>query len=176
MSAANHILVIGGHGKVAQLLTPLLLRRAWDVTSVVRAPAHVAAVEALAAGLPGRLRVRVCSVADVDSEGAARAVLDDLRPSCVVWSAGAAPYSPPPRPIPPPPPLSPAAPPNPPTPPRDGPRADATFAGAGGKGGAEMVRRAVVAPRGQRTHRRRHTASTATPPPTSSAPRPPPTT
>ena len=40
------ILLIGGHGKVALLLAPLLVRRGDTVTSVIRNPEHEADVAA----------------------------------------------------------------------------------------------------------------------------------
>ena len=89
---SHHVLVIGGHGKVAQYLTPLLLRRAWSVTSLIRDPSQVPAIEALRPpsgdGI-GKLDVLVRSLEDVRSEAQAKAILDDVRPDYVVWSAGA---------------------------------------------------------------------------------------
>uniref|UniRef100_A0A0B7K1D1 Uncharacterized protein n=1 Tax=Bionectria ochroleuca TaxID=29856 RepID=A0A0B7K1D1_BIOOC len=54
---SHHVLVLGGHGKVAQLLTPLLLQRSWTVTSVIRAQEQVPTIEKLGAGQPGKLNV-----------------------------------------------------------------------------------------------------------------------
>lgn len=74
------VLLIGGHGKVARLLTPLLTDRSHAVTAVVRNPDHTA---------------------DVTSDGATALVADieamDVRAlsdlvgghDAVVWSAGA---------------------------------------------------------------------------------------
>ncbi|QIM23210.1 SDR family oxidoreductase [Phycicoccus sp. HDW14] len=74
------ILVIGGHGKVARRLTPLLTARSHDVTAVVRNPDHAADVEADGAS---------ALVADVQS-----LTTDELADlfaghDAVVWSAGA---------------------------------------------------------------------------------------
>ncbi|KAK3317743.1 hypothetical protein B0T19DRAFT_297060 [Cercophora scortea] len=90
----HHILVLGGHGKIAQLLTPLLLRRSWAVTSIIRNPDQVAAVESLkpaddGKGAIGPLTVLVRSLDDVKSEAHAKAILDEVKPDYVVWSAGA---------------------------------------------------------------------------------------
>ena len=74
------IAIIGAHGKVARLLTPLLRERGHDVTAVVRNPDHVADVEADGAVA----RVFDIESADVDAIAAA---LD--RHDAVVWSAGA---------------------------------------------------------------------------------------
>ena len=74
------ILVIGGHGKVARLLTPLLTARSHAVTSVVRNPDHTADVTADGA---------TALVADVESMDVQ--ALTDLvgGHDAVVWSAGA---------------------------------------------------------------------------------------
>lgn len=74
------ILVIGGHGKVARLLTPLLTDRSHVVTAVVRNPDHVADVTADGA---------TAFVADVESMDVP--VLTELvgGHDAVVWSAGA---------------------------------------------------------------------------------------
>ena len=45
----SRILIIGGHGKVALLLAPLLVARGDDVTSVIRNPSHAADVSATGA-------------------------------------------------------------------------------------------------------------------------------
>lgn len=74
------ILVIGGHGKVARRLTPLLASRSHDVTAVVRNPDHAADVEADGA---------TPLVADVQSLSTDElAGLFDGH-DAVVWSAGA---------------------------------------------------------------------------------------
>ncbi len=96
MPAAHHVLLLGGHGKVAQLLTPLLLRRGWDVTSVIRTADQVPVIERLADAVgdkqqSGKLSVLVRSLEEVKSEGAAKGVLDEVVGKgldYVVWSAG----------------------------------------------------------------------------------------
>lgn len=85
---AHHILLIGGHGKVAQLLTPLLLARSWNVTSMIRAAEQKDTIEKLAHNQPGKLSVLVSSVADVKSEADAKKIIDQVKPDWVVWSAG----------------------------------------------------------------------------------------
>ncbi|KAG5913201.1 hypothetical protein E4U53_004962, partial [Claviceps sorghi] len=89
MPPSHHVLLIGGHGKVAQLLTPLLLKRAWTVTSVIRTPEQGPAVEKLGEGLPGTLHVLVRSVAEVSTPERAAAILEDVKPDFIAWSAGA---------------------------------------------------------------------------------------
>lgn len=97
--APHHVLLLGGHGKVAQLLTPLLLRRSWDVTSVIRSEDQALALQKLAASTaraddhisgedPGKLRVLVRSLEEVKSEGDARRVIEEVGADYVVWSAG----------------------------------------------------------------------------------------
>ncbi|MGW9113593.1 NAD(P)H-binding protein [Microbacterium sp. NPDC055683] len=76
----SRILIVGGHGKVALLLAPLLAARGDEVTSVIRDPAQAADVEASGAA-PLVLDVEH---AEVD------ALAEALRgQDAVVWSAGA---------------------------------------------------------------------------------------
>ncbi|KAG5954953.1 hypothetical protein E4U57_003887 [Claviceps arundinis] len=89
MASSHHVLLIGGHGKVAQLLTPLLLKRSWNVTSIIRIPEQAPSVTKLGENLPGKLRVLVCSVGDVSTQEQAAAILKDLKPDFVAWAAGA---------------------------------------------------------------------------------------
>lgn len=88
MANSHHVLLLGGHGKIAQLLTPLLLNRSWTVTSVIRKQEQVPAVEKLGAGLPGKLNVLVSSVDEVDSQERAASILSQVKPDYVAWSAG----------------------------------------------------------------------------------------
>ncbi len=74
------VIVIGGHGKIARLLSPLLRQRGHDVTAVVRNPDHAADVEADGA----QARVFDIESASVDDIAAVLAGHD-----AVVWSAGA---------------------------------------------------------------------------------------
>lgn len=84
----HNVLLIGGHGKVAQLLTPLLLAKSWNVTSMIRSASQRPAIEKLGQGQPGKLSVLVSSVADVQDEKEAKTILDQVKPDWVVWSAG----------------------------------------------------------------------------------------
>jgi hypothetical protein len=83
------ILLIGGHGKVAQLLTPLLLAKSWNVTSMIRTSEQKPTIESLGANQPGKLSVLVSNVADIKTESDAKQILDKVNPSWVIWSAGA---------------------------------------------------------------------------------------
>ncbi|OCL08600.1 hypothetical protein AOQ84DRAFT_388737 [Glonium stellatum] len=86
---AHNILLIGGHGKVSQILTPLLLARSWNVTSLIRSPDQTNTIEKLGDGQPGKLSVLVSSLEEVKSESDAKKILDQVQPDWVVWSAGA---------------------------------------------------------------------------------------
>jgi uncharacterized protein YbjT (DUF2867 family) len=85
----TNILLIGGHGKVAQLLTPILLSKSYNVTSMIRAASQSPTIEALGKNHPGKLHVLVSSVSDIKSESDAQAIIDKVQPSWVIWSAGA---------------------------------------------------------------------------------------
>jgi hypothetical protein len=88
MSPNPHVLLLGGHGKVSLLLTPLLLSRSWRVTSVVRDPAQKAAILEAGKNGPGKVDVLVESLEEVKSDGDAASVLEKTKPDYVVWSAG----------------------------------------------------------------------------------------
>ncbi|KAJ6108508.1 hypothetical protein N7523_009831 [Penicillium sp. IBT 18751x] len=83
------VLLLGGHGKVALHMTPLLLNRAWNVTSVVRNPDHESEILALGKGRKGKIDVLVASLDDVKSVSDAKKILDSVTPDYVIWSAGA---------------------------------------------------------------------------------------
>lgn len=74
------VIVIGGHGKVARLLTPLLVARSHEVTAVVRNPDHVEDLRS-----DGATPV-VADVESMDLDALARLVHGH---DVVVWSAGA---------------------------------------------------------------------------------------
>lgn len=82
------VLLLGGHGKVALHLTPLLLNRGWSVTSVVRNPDHEKEILALGKGRKGTLKVLISSLADIKSAADAQDILNTVMPDYVVWSAG----------------------------------------------------------------------------------------
>lgn len=82
------ILLIGGHGKVSLLLTPMLLARSWHVTSLIRDPSQSEDITSRAKGQPGKLDLLVRSLEDVKSDSDAQKILDEVKPDYVVWSAG----------------------------------------------------------------------------------------
>ncbi|KAH6657149.1 NAD dependent epimerase/dehydratase [Truncatella angustata] len=86
---SNHVLLLGGSGKVSKLLTPLLLQRSWTVTSIIRNPDQVADLQKLGENQGGKLNVLVRSLEDVKSESQAKSIIDEVKPNYVVWSAGA---------------------------------------------------------------------------------------
>ncbi|WP_156760849.1 NAD(P)H-binding protein [Microbacterium karelineae] len=76
----SRVLIIGGHGKVALLLAPLLVSRGDEVTSVIRNPAHEADVATTGA------TPRVADVENLDTDAIAELIRGH---DAVVWSAGA---------------------------------------------------------------------------------------
>jgi nucleoside-diphosphate-sugar epimerase len=89
MASPHHVLLLGGHGRISQLLTPLLLKRSWTVTSVIRAQDQVPTIEKLGTNLPGKLNVLVRSIEDVNSQDDAASLLKEVQPDYIAWSAGA---------------------------------------------------------------------------------------
>jgi len=76
----SRILIIGGHGKVALLLAPLLVARGDEVASVIRNAEHSADVSATGA---------TPVVADVEALSVAELAALVTGSDAVVWSAGA---------------------------------------------------------------------------------------
>lgn len=74
------ILLIGGHGKVALLLSPILAARGDEVTAIIRNPEHAHDVSASGA------TPRVADVEALDTEGIAAVLAGH---DAIVWSAGA---------------------------------------------------------------------------------------
>ncbi len=74
------ITIVGGHGKIALLLAPLLVEAGHEVTSVVRNPDHVTDVEETGA------TALVSSVEDADTDALTELLSGQ---DAVVWSAGA---------------------------------------------------------------------------------------
>lgn len=86
--ATTRVLLVGGHGKVSLHLTPLLLAKKWNVTSVIRNPDQEKEILKLGDGQPGKVDVLIESLDDVKSQADAQKVLDKVKPDIVVWSAG----------------------------------------------------------------------------------------
>lgn len=87
----TRVLLLGGHGKIALHLTPLLLAKKWAVTSVIRNPDHESEIRQLGTGQQEYLNVLVDSLDEVKSDADAKRVLDQVDPDIVVFSAGKCP-------------------------------------------------------------------------------------
>jgi nucleoside-diphosphate-sugar epimerase len=85
---STRVLLLGGHGKISLLMTPKLLARSWQVTSVIRNPDHESELRELAKGQPGKLDVLTNSLDDVKSEQQAQSIIDSTKPDYVIFSAG----------------------------------------------------------------------------------------
>lgn len=86
---APRVLLIGGHGKISQLLTPLILSRSWQLTSLIRDPAQKPTITALAKNHPGTLDVLVTSIEEIKTQSQAQSILSSTNPTYIVFSAGA---------------------------------------------------------------------------------------
>ncbi|KAF2759141.1 NAD dependent epimerase/dehydratase [Pseudovirgaria hyperparasitica] len=86
---SQRVLLLGGHGAIAQLMTPLFLRRSWSVTSVIRSADQIPTIRALGNGQPGTIDVLIESLDDVKTQAAAQSVIDKVQPNYIVWAAGA---------------------------------------------------------------------------------------
>lgn len=76
----SRITVIGGHGKVARKLLPMLVEAGHEAVAVIRRPEHAEAVAELGA------TPLVADLEQLDMEGIAKLLVGD---DVVVWSAGA---------------------------------------------------------------------------------------
>lgn len=86
--SSKRVLLLGGHGKVSLLLTPLLVSRSWHVTSVIRDPSQKEDIIATVKDHPEMVDVLVRSLEDVKSQEDAREIIDQAKPDYVIWSAG----------------------------------------------------------------------------------------
>lgn len=77
---SKKVIVIGGHGKVAQIATPLLINEGYEVTSVIRNPDQVSDIEALGA------TPAVYDITNLSTEQFADLLSGH---DAVIWSAGA---------------------------------------------------------------------------------------
>jgi hypothetical protein len=97
------ILLIGGHGKVALKMTPLLCLRGWAVTSVIRDPSQAKdvlnSINKILLSYSGKDKVFALKTLPEDielvkSEKDAKSILDKVNPDWVIWSAGIYPLFP----------------------------------------------------------------------------------
>lgn len=93
MPPTTRILLLGGHGKVSLFMTPKLVSRSWNVTSVIRNPDQTNDILEAGKNGPGKVDVLVESLEDVRSDSDAQRILDKVKPDWVVWSAGTPFYS-----------------------------------------------------------------------------------
>ena len=84
--ARPNVLLLGAHGAISLLLTPLLLSRSYNLTSVIRDAAQKSDILALQNDHPGKVDVVVKSLEDVRSEKDAKGVIGNAE--WVVWCAG----------------------------------------------------------------------------------------
>jgi nucleoside-diphosphate-sugar epimerase len=89
MAPTPHVLLLGGHGKVALLLTPLLLSRSYRLTSMIRDPSQKLDILAAAGPNSANLSILVDSLERKKSEADAAQVLEKVQPDYIIWSAGA---------------------------------------------------------------------------------------
>lgn len=89
MKLAPKVLILGGHCKVALLLTPLLLARGCDVISLTNSPEHRRDILDLRkSSRGGSLEVLVTDLKHINTTDSARALLDLVDPNYVIWMAG----------------------------------------------------------------------------------------
>ncbi|KAF9776709.1 hypothetical protein IL306_005102 [Fusarium sp. DS 682] len=88
MASNRHVLLLGGNGKISRLLTVILLKKSWAVTSLIRNPDQIDDLKKISEGLPGEHKILVHDLIKVDSQEKAAAVLDEVKPDSVVFSAG----------------------------------------------------------------------------------------
>lgn len=87
--ATTRVLILGGHGKVALLLTKLLVQEpGWHISSVIRNPSQKDEILELGKGQKGQIDVLVESLEDVQSVEQAKQVLNKVGPNYVAFSAG----------------------------------------------------------------------------------------
>ncbi|KAF4968979.1 hypothetical protein FZEAL_10307 [Fusarium zealandicum] len=89
MSFHRHALVLGGNGKIGRLVTIMLLKMSWTVTSLIRTEEQTKDLKKISEGLPGKHHIVVHDLEKIDSQEKAAAVLDEVKPDSVVWVAGA---------------------------------------------------------------------------------------
>ncbi|KAG7404179.1 hypothetical protein Forpe1208_v003546 [Fusarium oxysporum f. sp. rapae] len=86
---SRHLLIVGGHGRIAQILTQQLLKKSWTITSLIRSQDQVPQINSLANASQGNLNVLVPNLEHVHDTSQARSILDEVKPDTVIWCAGA---------------------------------------------------------------------------------------
>lgn len=85
----TRVLLIGGHGKISRLLTPLLLSKQWHLTSLIRSAEQSPTITSLGTNHPGQLALLVHSIEEIKTQSQAQSIIDSTTPNYIVWSAGA---------------------------------------------------------------------------------------
>lgn len=88
MSPNRHVLVLGGNGKIGRLITDILLKKSWTVTSLIRSEEQVEDLKKAFEGLPGKHHVVVHDLEQVGNQEKAAKILEEVKPDSVVWTAG----------------------------------------------------------------------------------------
>ncbi|OBS27106.1 hypothetical protein FPOA_01047 [Fusarium poae] len=88
MASNRHVLILGGNGKISRLLTVMLLQKSWTVTSLIRNPDQIDDLKKISEGLPGTHKIVVHDLITITSQEKAAAVIDEVNPDSVVFSAG----------------------------------------------------------------------------------------
>ncbi|KAF4963822.1 hypothetical protein FSARC_8182 [Fusarium sarcochroum] len=89
MASTRHVLVLGGNGQISRLLTVILLKKSWTVTSLIRTADQIDDLKKISEGLPGTHKIAVHDLGKIDSQEKAAAILEEVKPDSVVFSAGA---------------------------------------------------------------------------------------
>ena len=82
------VLLLGGHGKISLLLTPLILQRSWTLTSVIRAASQESDIVSAAGAHSSTLQVKIADLEAIASQADAQSILDETKPDYVIFSAG----------------------------------------------------------------------------------------
>ncbi|KAL8842215.1 MAG: hypothetical protein Q9170_000621 [Blastenia crenularia] len=85
--ASKRVLLLGGHGKISLLLTPLLVSKSWHVTSVIRDPSQKEDILSSVEDHPDMVDVLVSSLENVKSMEDAEEIISQTKPNYVIFSA-----------------------------------------------------------------------------------------
>lgn len=85
---APRVLLLGGHGKISLLMTPLLLQRSWSLTSLIRSSSQESDVVSAAGEYASNLDVKIGDLEAINSQAHAQSILDETKPDYVIFSAG----------------------------------------------------------------------------------------
>jgi GDP-D-mannose dehydratase len=86
---SRHVLIVGGHGRIARILTQQLLKKSWTVTSLIQSQDQVSEINSMVAANQGNLNVLVRNLEHVYDTSQARSILDEVKPDTVIWCVGA---------------------------------------------------------------------------------------